>query len=324
MRTILLLLSLAACGDASPGDPLTLAPDADLAADDAAGDARASSCGALDFSRSEAEVTQALEALLADVQAVAPAAHFREAIEGTVAEALLTSINAPLPTALDEDPRPAAMAWLANTSPTTFAAAEWAPHPLAPALDPAAVPLNEGVVADLARMTVDGVPWPIDYPTRWAESSSIRLLLVKRADGWWLREAQVSPAVALATAVDAERLAGCQPPRPGPEEALRAMTYHGLELEGCAVVGEYTYQPREDDTTRWPDELTFVLGGQLDGRAEWRALAPVELTVAEANWWPRVEYSDAICDGVVGFTLRVDAVTGEVIVVSPAINCVVC
>lgn len=334
-RLAIAVLLCAACSDA-PSLPIdgAAAIDAATAVDaaaveDAASDARPmppATCGGhtLAFSRTEAETTAALTALLADVRAHAAAAYFREAIDGTQRTAILTGLQASLAVAHDVDPRAAAMAWLAVAAPQHVTAAEWAIDPLQAPIDPAAIAIGDVMIGRVARIAIDGVPWPAAYPSRWVDGGGASLLIGKSAVGWTLATANLTPATALATRADAEALAACTPPTPGPETTLRATVYRGLEFSGCAPSGEYAYTPRPDDVATWSSDLGFGLGAIVDGRRRWHPFTAVELVIAPANYWPTIGAADCMCHDVAGFTLRVDVVTGELLRTAPAIDCVVC
>jgi hypothetical protein len=319
-RAAVLVVVVAACGD-SASHPL------DSATHDAQTDAAsvAPTCGGkpLVFSRTEAEVTTALEGLLADVRASEPEAYFREATDGTRVGVWLSSLHVALGVAPNADPRPAAMTWLGTVSPGVFTAGEWTAEPLAAPFDPASAPQGLSIVA-MARASIDGVPWPMTYPDRWVEGGALTLFVSKDASGWTLTDVQLVPTTALATRADAELLAGCMPDTK-PEATLRTHSYGGAVFDGqCNPASSYTYVPHDGDATTWLPGLGFAVSEVVDGRARWRAFSSVELEIAPANYFPSIELSDCYCEGVAGFTLRVDAVTGEVLRVQPAIRCAVC
>ena len=326
-----LLVWWAACSDqpVAPAVDASEVNDASEVRDTVAADAApvvSATCGgeALVFSRSEAEVTAALEALLTDAQAVEPQTYYHEAVDGTRRDAWLSGMHVALPVSGDAEPRPAAIAWLAASSPDTLVASEWTIDPFGAPIDPQTIAPGDVLVGRMVRTSIDGVPWPGDYPTRWVEGGGIQLIIEKTADGWDLRDARLTPATALATRADAELLAACEPPLPGPEDLLRQFTYTGLEFSACEPLREYSYVPAAGDSTRWVPGLGFALGELIDGRSRWHAFVEVELTIAEENYWPTIAYADCVCDDGAGFTLRVDAVTGDVLRFRPGLGCVVC
>lgn len=276
--------------------------------------------GSLRFSHTEAETVTKLEALLADVRAVAPSAYYAEGPRGAGLPVNLTGINVTLDAPIGSDPRPAAIAWLAATSPTTFVADEWAIDPTEPPFDPAATQ----VVSRLIRTSAEGVPWPNDPPETWVEGGALSVFIGVRAGSWSFRESTVAPLTVLATADDAALLGGCQPTLPGPEETLRATELMGLEMVQCTPTGEYAYTPLPNDTTLWKRGQGWTLSPPVAGQRSWVPFVTVELTIDPANYWPTVNRCDCYCSSKAGFTYRVNPITGEVMRIVPSINCIVC
>ncbi len=147
----------------------------------------------------------------------------------------------------------------------------------------------------------------------------------RRGDGRWeLLALTLYSTTLFATSAEVERLHACTRETTAPPPAV-GWSFSGLTFEGCAVTGSYQYTSRPGDTLRWgrargrPDGVWWE---PRNGR--WRLLRPATLTIAPENWWPDIAAADCICDGVAGYELLVDTVSGEYSDVTPAINCVVC
>lgn len=324
---ITLITASTACGepeatvlDAAPSLPEVDAPAAP--SPDAPTVVVPSCAGPFTFSRSESDATTALETLLADVRTRSPAAYYRERLDGTLAGAQLTSIDAALDVPAGTDPRDAAIAWLAAASPATFRADEWRVDPSEPALDPDATDLGSRMI----RTAVEDLPWPGTYPARFVYDAALYLFLERGPAGWTLRFANLGPTTVLATRADALLLAACTPPLPPPDAVIRATPVTGLEFVGCAESGGYTYTPHVADVITARADLGWQLDATVEtnGHRRWRPTTTVTLEIDPSHYWPTINRADCTCGDQAGFTYRVDALTGGIQGVTPGINCVVC
>ena len=325
-RSLLWTLLLAACGsaahDAGDAAPLADAPAVvDTAPSPIDATLPASTCGdrPLDFSIDEATATARLEGMLADLDTRAPDVYFREAIDGTRNLVQLASLAATLPAS--SDPRADAITWLADASPTTFTAGEWAPDPDF-VVDPSTVGVGDVLFARMVRTSAGATTWPSSYPTRYVAGQGLSLLVAHTASGWTLRDVTFDPAIVLATEADATLLAACAPTTP--IEPLATHTFDGLEFDACVEVGAYTYTAQPGDVATISTDIVFTLSAPVDGLAHWNAARPATLQVDAAHYWPRLPYADCMCDDRAGWTVTLDAITGAVQRTAPGILCVVC
>lgn len=147
---------------------------------------------------------------------------------------------------------------------------------------------------------------------------------------WRILSLTLQPDVFFAEEQDALTLRACTPAGPPTEEQIRADTFHGLYLSYCAPVGSYQYQPRAGDRVDWvspwgPGILWTTSGTAVDGYHSWLAERGAHLVIASANFWEGIYGADCYCDAAhVGFTLTVNAITGEVLRYVAGVDCAVC
>jgi hypothetical protein len=128
-------------------------------------------------------------------------------------------------------------------------------------------------------------------------------------------------SVAFASTAEGAALAACTAAEPPAGAPLRPTVFKGNILRACGLTGTYEYS--------WSDTDTYALTGparwELFG-STWRVTREATLKVAAANI-PGVDGAqDFVCSDAehTGFTLLVDALTGEVLRYTPGIRCVVC
>ena len=105
---------------------------------------------------------------------------------------------------------------------------------------------------------------------------------------------------------------------------LRASIY-----SQCQRTGTLTYKPKSNDVIRWlSDEAWSWEEG--DGQVLMTGQRTLRVTVAPANYTPKLMSSDARCpvgdgnDFVIGFDVTFDVHTGAILSVKPGLDCVVC
>lgn len=270
----------------------------------------------LRHSRSSAELLVAADALLTHMNEKGATAFVDHPDVGSVS---YWHVHVDLPVAVDRDPRPAILAFLASVRETPVHPDEYAPSPERPATFPAS-----GFVAGFVRTRI-GATKLGDVPLE-ALTASVQ------ANGpvWRISSLTITPAILFASEADAKVHARCAPPATPPDAAIRALTFRGLELEHCAEVGSYEYSPRADDPIQWRgapwgDGVLWTVG-ERGGALEWVPQRGARLSIAKPNYWDRIGYADCYChdEKSTGFTLIVHALTGAVLRYTPAINCVVC
>ena len=98
---------------------------------------------------------------------------------------------------------------------------------------------------------------------------------------------------------------------------------------GCVPDGEYAYTPKLPDRITWLPEGTLWLETERtkadpSERSVWVPSRRLELTLDASSYWERIAHADCYCDGVAGFTVVVQALSGDVLRWEPGIRCVVC
>jgi hypothetical protein len=145
---------------------------------------------------------------------------------------------------------------------------------------------------------------------------------------WQLFSVHLIPSMLLATETEAKALRRCTPNQAPPRNGTLAKKFTGSIMNGCAREdGRYKYTPDAQDTIEIltdPIWQTNEESGPSPFPTKWLVTREATLTVNPANYWPDVAKADCSCGNKVGFTLVIDARTGNVVSYEPAINCVRC
>ena len=115
------------------------------------------------------------------------------------------------------------------------------------------------------------------------------------------------------------------------EATVRASTLTAATFEQCVPTGEVQYQPQRDDSYVLLDDTAW-LWDETEAGMFLTATRTLRLTLDPSNHTPELLSSEARCpvlDGpsgafTVGFDVRFDVETGEVINVKPGLDCIVC
>lgn len=231
-------------------------------------------------------------------------------------------VHADLPAAVGTDPRPAILGWLASLRGAPVAPDEYAPSPERPTDSPAG-----GFLAGFVRKRIGATPLG-DVPLE-----AFHVTVQANGAVWRVGGLTVNPPVFFANEDDARVHVRCAPKEPPPATKVREETFRGVELEGCIQVGTYEYRSNASDEVRfgpapWGEGSLWTIGGTKsgDGGLTWLPQRGAQLMIAKSNYWPRIGYADCYCHGETstGFTLIVNAITGQILRYTPAVNCVVC
>lgn len=277
-------------------------------------DSSAGTCNAsdLEFSVTAPDVLASLKQLVAEMKnAGATQAYFSHTPTSAATEVLIHA-QVDLPSSAAADPPAAALAWLAALKGSPIRVDEYALDPAYPPYDAS----NQSAAFVRKKIENEAFPaWP-----RWG----VAVVVDGWATGAKIQLVRLFLPVVYATATDAKMQNRCSPATPPAEDSVRAHAYTGLEMVQCATVGAYQYTPDDQDVITWAGEVVWTIGE--DTVMSWVPLRKATLQIHPTNYWDGIQKADCYChdEDHTGFTLEVHAITGEVLKVTPGINCVVC
>jgi hypothetical protein len=287
----------------SPAPDLPPAPDASPGA-----------CGAsdLEFSVPAADVLASVVQLVAEMKnAGATQAYFSYTPTSAASEVLIHA-QVDLPSTATADPPAAALAWLAALKGSPIRVDEYALDPEYPPYDAS----NQSAAFVRKKIEDEAFPaWP-----RWG----VAVVVDSWATGAKIQLVRLFLPVVYATAADAKMQNLCSPAAPPAEDSIRAQVFTGLEMVQCATVGAYQYTSNSQDAIAWAGDVRWTIGE--DAVMSWVPVRKATLQIHPSNYWEGIQKADCYChdEEHTGFTLEVHAITGEVLQVTPGINCVVC
>ncbi len=169
------------------------------------------------------------------------------------------------------------------------------------------------------RATYAGLPARADT-LAWRWRSTGKRVVVEAVAGSWLPPAEYNDRLALSRCADLDVAAA--------EKTARSTRLAYRTFDFCTPTGDFTYVAAPADAFEGGKSALLEVS-ELSGKVLVRKVSDTRLVLAPSSYTAALLASDANCPlsgGAphVGFELRFDAVTGELLEQKPGIGCIVC